>query len=90
MIISLPAPPVFNNMLILYSGKTLPLFVTRTVARNFIIKIAVVMEHVSSSTSFYLYSHHIVINRFPENITLLFWYILFGTYKESNRVRDAS
>ena len=31
MIINTPAPPVFDNTLILYNGKTLPLFVNRTV-----------------------------------------------------------
>ena len=31
VIINLPVPPVFNNTLTLYSGKTLPPFVTRTV-----------------------------------------------------------
>ena len=30
VIINLPAPPVFNNTPIMYSGKTLPHFVTRT------------------------------------------------------------
>ena len=30
MIINTPAPPVFSNTLILYNGKTLKLFVTRT------------------------------------------------------------
>ena len=32
VIINTPAPPVFDNTLILYNGKTLPLFVNLTVA----------------------------------------------------------
>ena len=33
VIINIPAPPIFKNTLILYNGKTLPLFVNRTVVK---------------------------------------------------------
>ena len=37
VILNTPAPPVFNNTLILYNDKTLPLFVNRTVTGNIIL-----------------------------------------------------
>ena len=39
VIITTPAPPVFNNTLILYNDKTLSLFVTRTVQEEWQIQL---------------------------------------------------